>query len=93
MSAGWLLGIKIPVTVSFGRARLRLEEVLKLQAGSVIELDRTPGDMVDLMVGGSLVARAEVVALDENYGLRIKEVVADRAVDASEVEPIAEEHP
>ena len=78
--ANWLMGIKIPVTVSFGRARLRLEDVLKLAAGSVIELDRAPGDMVDLMVGGSLVARAEVVAMDENYGLRIKEVVADGPV-------------
>lgn len=73
-----LLDIDIPVTVEVGRAQMTLDEVLRLVPGSVIALDKKAEEPVDLRVNGKLVARGEIVQLDDSYGLRITQIV-DRA--------------
>lgn len=70
-----LLDVEIPIAVEVGRTQLTLEEVLKLVPGSVIALDKKAEEPVDLRVNGKLVARGEVVLVDDAYGLRITQIV------------------
>jgi flagellar motor switch protein FliN/FliY len=73
---GVLLEIELPMTLSFGKARLRLEDVLGLETESLVELDRVLSDPVDVLVNGRLVARGQVVEVEGNYGVRISEIVS-----------------
>lgn len=73
-----LLDISIPVSVEVGRAELSLEEILALVPGSVVQLDKKAEEPIDLRVNGKLVARGEVVLVDDTYGLRVTQIV-DRA--------------
>lgn len=68
----------IPVTVSveLGRAQVSLKEIFELTEGSIIELERLVGEPLDLVVNGQIVAQGEVVAIDNNYGLRVTHVIA-----------------
>jgi flagellar motor switch protein FliN/FliY len=61
-----------------GRCSLRLGDLLKLGSGAVVELDRRAGAPIDLLVNGRLIARGEIVAVDERFGVRITEVVATK---------------
>lgn len=70
-----LLDVEIPVSVEVGRAQMSLDDVLRLVPGSVISLDKKAEEPVDLRVNGKLVARGEVVLVDDSYGLRITQVV------------------
>ena len=70
-----LLDVEIPISVEVGRAQMSLEEVLKLVPGSVIALDKKAEEPVDLRVNGKLVARGEVVLVDDVYGLRVTQIV------------------
>ena len=70
------LDVTIPVSVEIGRAQVTLEEVLDLVPGSVVPLDKRADEPVDLWVNGKLVARGEVVMVDDHYGLRVTQVVA-----------------
>ena len=70
-----LLDVEIPISVEVGRAQMSLEEVLKLVPGSVIGLDKKAEEPVDLRVNGKLVARGEVVLVDDVYGLRVTQIV------------------
>lgn len=70
-----LLDIEIPISVEVGRAQMNLEDVLRLVPGSVIALDKKAEEPVDLRVNGKLVARGEVVLVDDAYGLRITQIV------------------
>lgn len=71
-----LLDVELPVSVSFGRTRLPLEELLKLGAGSIIELGRNADDPVELIVNNCVVALGEVVVVDGNYGVRILRIAS-----------------
>jgi flagellar motor switch protein FliN/FliY len=75
-----LLDVELPVAVSFGECEMPLRDVLKLAAGSVIELDKSVNDPVTIIVNEKPIARGEVVMIDGNYGVRITEVesTADR---------------
>jgi flagellar motor switch protein FliN len=75
-----LLDVELPVSVSFGNSEMLLKDVLKLGAGSVIELDKSVNDPVTIIVNHKPIARGEVVMVDGNYGVRILEVesTADR---------------
>ncbi len=66
-----LLDVALPVAVSFGRTSLQIREVLKLNTGSVIELNRLIQEPVDIVINDSVIARGEVVVVDGNYGVRI----------------------
>jgi flagellar motor switch protein FliN/FliY len=72
----FLLDIELPVSISFGSAQLSLKEVVKLNTGSIVELDRLVGDPVDVLVNQRLIARGEVVVVEGNYGVRIQEIVS-----------------
>ena len=73
--------VEMEVTAELGRTRMSVRELLSLAPGAVIELDRAAGGPADLLVNGRLIARGEVVVIDENFGIRITEIVgpSDRA--------------
>src|SRR5262249_55202724 len=71
-----LMEVELPVSVSFGRAELPLRDVLKLNSGSIVELNRTISDPVEIIVNNCVIARGEVVVVDGNYGVRIQHVVS-----------------
>jgi flagellar motor switch protein FliN len=71
-----ILDFELPLRVSFGKAQLPLKEVLKLGMGSIIELDRAIGDPVEIIVNQRVVARGEVVVVDGNYGVSIRELTS-----------------
>lgn len=70
-----LADVEMGVTVELGRARLTVAEILSLTIGSVVELDRIAGSPVDVLVNGTLIARGEVVVVDEEFGVRVSEVI------------------
>lgn len=70
-----LLDVEIPISVEVGRTQMSLDDVLKLVPGSVVALDKKAEEPVDLRVNGKLVARGEVVLVDDTYGLRITQIV------------------
>jgi flagellar motor switch protein FliN len=69
-----LMDVQLAMTMRFGSRRMLLREILDLNPGSVIELDRRVQEPVDLLLDGRLVARGEVVVIDGNYGLRVTDV-------------------
>lgn len=71
-----LLDVELPVSISFGKTCLPLRDVLKLTTGSIVELNRTASDPVDVLVNQRLVARGEVVVVEGNYGIRIQEIAS-----------------
>lgn len=71
-----LHGVSMEVTVELGRTRLSVRELLALTPGDVLELDRAAGSPADLLVNGRLIARGEVVVVDEDFALRVTEIVA-----------------
>jgi flagellar motor switch protein FliN/FliY len=68
--------VDMEVTAELGRTRMSVRELLSLAPGAVIELDRLAGGPADLLVNGRLIARGEVVVIDENFGIRITEIVS-----------------
>jgi flagellar motor switch protein FliN/FliY len=66
-----LQGVEMSVTVELGRTRMVMRDLLGLRAGSVVELDRPAGSPVDVLVNGTLLARGEVVVVDDELGVRI----------------------
>jgi len=71
-----LMDVFLRVTVELGRTRMQLRQVLELQQGSVVELDRLAGDPVDVYVNERLLARGEVIVVDDKFGVRITELLA-----------------
>jgi len=71
-----LMDVPMEVSVELGRTNLQVKEILNLGAGSIIELERLAGEPVDLLVDGRLVARGEVVVIDENFGVRVTSIVS-----------------
>ena len=70
-----LYDVTVELAVEVGRTRMTVRELLGLSPGSVVELDRTAGSPVDVLVNGTLVARGEVVVIDEEFGVRISEII------------------
>lgn len=70
-----LRNVEMNVTAELGRAKMTVADLLSLTPGSVVELDRTAGTPIDVMVNGTLIARGEVVVIDEEFGVRISEIV------------------
>ncbi len=71
-----LMDVQLQLTVELGRTELTVRQVLDLQKGSVVELDRIAGDAVDVFVNEHLIARGEVVVVDDKFGVRITELVS-----------------
>ena len=79
----------VELAVEIGRARMTIGETLALGPGSIITLNRLAGEPVDLLVNGKPIARGEVVVIDEEFGLRVTEVVAGETAEAEAAAPIA----
>ncbi len=71
-----LLQVELDLSVSFGTTCLNLQEVLKLASGSIVELNRSVAEPVDVLVNSCVIARGEVVVVDGNYGIRVTEIVS-----------------
>lgn len=71
-----LMDVTLRVTVELGRTRMQLARILELKSGSVVELDRLAGDPVDVLVNDRMVARGEVVIVDDKFGVRIIEMLS-----------------
>ena len=71
---GVILDIDLPVVVRFAQANLTLQALARMGPGSVVRLERSPDDPVDVMVNGRVIARGQVVVVGGNYGVRITEV-------------------
>jgi len=83
-----LYDVPVELAVEIGRTHMTIRETLALGPGSIVTLNRLAGEPVDLLVNGKPIARGEVVVIDEEFGLRVTEVVAgDPAADA--VAPVA----
>jgi flagellar motor switch protein FliN/FliY len=68
--------VEMEVSAELGRTRMSVRELLSLSPGAIVELDRAAGSPADLLVNGRLIARGEVVVVDENFGIRITEIVS-----------------
>lgn len=73
---GLILDVPLQVTVELGRTKKRIRDILELANGSIIELDKLAGEPVDILVNGKLLAKGEVVVIDENFGVRITDIVS-----------------
>lgn len=70
-----LLDIPLQVTVELGRTRKQIRDILELGPGSILELDKLAGEPVDILVNGKLIAKGEVVVIDENFGVRVTDIL------------------
>ena len=73
-----LLDVQMTVTVELGRTKKYIKEILLLGEGSILELDKLAGEPVDLLVNGKLIAKGEVVVIDENFGVRVTDIVSSK---------------
>ena len=71
-----LMNVSLAVSAELGRCTMRVSEILKLGKGSIVELDRLAGAPIDVMVNSRVVARGDVVAVDDRFGVRLTEIVA-----------------
>ncbi len=87
-----LRDVPVQVAVEIGRTQMTIGEALELGPGSIVTLDRVAGEPADLLVNGRTIARGEVVVIDEEFGLRITEVLAgsDPVVAPADVAPAAD---
>jgi flagellar motor switch protein FliN len=67
-----LMDLQLPITISFGRAKVALGELLDLEPGAMIPLERGEGQLVEIQVNGSLIGYGEVVDVDGRYGIRVE---------------------
>ncbi|OEH85830.1 flagellar motor switch phosphatase FliY [Desulfuribacillus stibiiarsenatis] len=71
-----LLDVPLQITVELGRTKRQIKDILELSQGSIIELDRLAGEPVDVLVNNKLIAKGEVVVIDENFGVRITDIIS-----------------
>ncbi len=71
-----ILDVNLKVTVELGRTRLKVRDILNLAAGSVVELNKTASEPVDILVNGALLASGEVVVVDDNFAVRITKLLS-----------------
>jgi flagellar motor switch protein FliN len=79
-----LSAVPVDLSVEMGRTRMTVGETLELRQGSIITLNRMAGEPVDLLVNGTAIARGEVVVIDEQFGLRVTEVLGQSPLGAPE---------
>jgi flagellar motor switch protein FliN/FliY len=70
-----LMDIPLEISVELGRVRMLVKDVVELGTGSIVEIDKAAGEPVDVMVNGRLVARGEVVVIEDNFGVRLTEIL------------------
>lgn len=72
-----ILGVPLEVSVEIGRTRKLVRDILEFTKGSLVVLDKMAGEQVDLFVNGQCVARGDVVVVEDNFGIRITEILAE----------------
>ena len=70
--------VPMEITVELGRASKRISEILDFGIGTVVELDKLVGESLDVLANGKIIAKGEVVVVDENYGIRITEILTNQ---------------
>lgn len=70
-----LYDVPLDITVELGRSKLTLKEIMDLNIGSIIELDKLTGEHIDILVNGKVIAKGEVVVVSESFGVRITEIM------------------
>ena len=73
-----LMDVSLSLSVELGRKQMQIREILDLGPGKIIELDKLAGEPVDLLVNGKLLAKGEVVVVDENFGVRITDLISPK---------------
>ena len=71
-----IMDVPLEVTVELGRTNRSIKEILEFSPGTIIELDKLAGEPVDVLVNGKLVAKGEVVVIEESFGIRITEILS-----------------
>ncbi len=70
-----LMGVPLEISVELGTAKRKVKDILEFTQGTIIELERQAGAPVDVVVNGNLIARGDVVVIDDNFAVRITEIV------------------
>lgn len=76
-----VLGVKVQLSVRLGSCQLMMRDVLELAPGSVVQLDQKANDNVGLYINDKLIARGEVVVMDENFGIKITELIGEEGAE------------
>jgi flagellar motor switch protein FliN len=82
VSMDLLRDVNLEMKIELGRTNMNLEEILKLRRGSVVTLDKLAGDPVDIYVNGRMVARGEVLVLNDNFCVRVAQLIGSDQVEA-----------
>lgn len=78
---GIIMDVPLEVSVELGRTHKKIKEILEFSPGTIIELDKLAGEPIDILVNGKFVAKGEVVVIDENFGIRITDIIsADKRI-------------
>jgi flagellar motor switch protein FliN/FliY len=80
---GLVADVPITLTANLGQTSMLVGEIMELRHGSVVELDRAPGDAIDLLANGELIARGEVIVIDERFGVRVTSLVNEGGAASS----------
>ncbi len=80
-----IMEVPLQVTVEIGRTRRKVQDILSFSKGSLVVLDKLAGDQVDLFVNGKCIARGDVVVIDDNFGVRITEIVQGEKLELSDL--------
>lgn len=77
-----LMGVPLEISVEIGTAKRKVKDILEFQQGTIIELERQAGAPVDIVVNGNLIARGDVVVIDDNFAVRITEIVKSKFIES-----------
>ena len=77
-----LMGVPLQISVEIGTAKRKVKDILEFTQGTIIELERQAGAPVDVVVNGNLIARGDVVVVDDNFAVRITEIVKSKFMDS-----------
>jgi len=78
-----ILGVPLDVSVEIGRTKMSVKNILDVRPNSIVELDKQAGDPVDVIVNGQLIAKGDVVVIDDNFGVRIVEILNKKGISGS----------
>ncbi|WP_423242027.1 flagellar motor switch protein FliN [Pygmaiobacter massiliensis] len=76
-----IMSVPLEVTVEIGRTRRKVQDILSFAKGSLVVLDKLAGDQVDLFVNGKCIARGDVVVIDDNFGIRVTEILQNPSLE------------
>jgi len=78
---GLLMDVQMELIVELGRTKKLIKDILGMGEGAIIELDKLAGEPVDILVNHKIIAKGEVVVIDENFGVRITEIISGRRIE------------